>query len=158
MGGKVVGIFLIIFVISLIVGFLTYLVNNDEAPAGILGFVITCIVCSIIPLLILSVSYKTYVDTRTQYDATISQYREAVTMYSDHAKIDTEKAFTDFKYQGYQKNIADFIKELRRKVTCYNETIISKRVMGKNFFFNWLMVEPDDDMKVLSLTKNEEKK
>ena len=150
------GIFLIVFVISLIVAALTYIID-DEAPAAILGFVISFAICSVIPFIAICVSYNTYVDARTQYDATVNQYREAVTMYADHAVIDTERAFTDFKYQGYQENIADFIKSLRSEVTTYNKLIISKRVMDKNFFFNWLIIPPDDDMKILSLV-NEDKK
>ena len=148
--------FLIIFVISFIIAFCAY-VGNDDISAGIIGFVISYIICSMVLFIIVCSSYMTYVNARTEYDATISQYQDAVTMYADHARIDTERAFTDFKYQGYQENIADFIKSLRRKVTRYNETIISKRVMKKNFFFNWLITEPDDDMKILSLAKREEK-
>lgn len=150
------GIFLIVTVISLIVAFLAYVISEDDNIAAILGFTISFVVCSIIPFAIICTSYGTYVDARTQYDATINQYREAVTMYSDHAIIDAERAFTDFKYQGYQENIAEFIKSLRCEVTSYNKNLISKRIMNKNFFFNWVIITPDDDMKILSLAKRGE--
>jgi hypothetical protein len=58
---------------------------------------------------------------------------------------------TDFKYQGYQENLAKFITTLRYKVVDYNETIVSKRVMERNWFFNWIIVAPDDDMKILKM-------
>lgn len=146
------GIFLIILVISLVIGLITYAYHGFIFPA-LFGFVISFICCCVIPVLIIAASYSSYVKIRTQYDATINQYQEAVTMYNDVAKINVDKAFTDFKYQGYQENIAGFIKDLRYKVVSYNGTLISKRIMKKNFFFKWVIIEGDPDMKILSLTK-----
>ena len=149
------GIFVIIFLISLVIGFSVFIVEDEVAVVGIIGFVISFIVCSIIPLVIICTSYSNYVGARTQYDATITQYKESVTMYEKAAVINTSKAFTDFKYQGYQANVADFIKSLRREVVRYNKTIISKRIMKKNFFFNWVIIPPDDDMRILRLSNAE---
>jgi len=60
-------------------------------------------------------------------------------------------AFTDLKYQGYQENIGKFINSLRNRVIKYNKAIVSKRVMGSNPFFSWLIIEPDDDMVVIKM-------
>jgi len=98
------------------------------------------------------VSYDSYVTLRTRYDATIEQYAGAVEMYSDKAVIDVEKAaFTDFKYQGYQENIAGFVTGLRYEVVRYNKALIGKRLYKKSPFFSIFVVGPDDDMKILSL-------
>ena len=152
------GIFIIITIIALVVAFFVYVVEDEGVVGGILGFIISFIVCSVIPLVIICASYQNYVEARTQYDATVSQYKESVMMYEKAAVINTAKAFTDFKYQGYQENIAGFIKALRREVVRYNKTIISKRVMKRNFFLNWVIIPPDDDMKILRLTTEKKSK
>jgi len=145
------GMILTIIFISLLIAGITYLCSTDGSCA-IAGFIISCIVGGIIPLAIFAVSYFSYVDIRTSYDATIKQYREAVVVYKDHAQIDVKKAaLTDFKYEGYQENVANFVRDLRREVVYYNEELISKRIMNKNWFFAALIVAPDEDMKVLNL-------
>jgi len=97
-------------------------------------------------------SYESYVDTRTFYDSTVEQYSTAVEMYGDKAVIDVESAaWTDLKYQGYQENMSKAIRLLREKIVKYNKKIISKRIMKRNLFFNWLIVAPDDDMKVIAM-------
>ena len=97
-------------------------------------------------------SYNSYVDTRVFYDATREQYAEAVTVYKDHAVIDMGKAtFTDFKYQGYQDNVAELVIHLRNEIVNYNKTITEKRVMARNPLFSWFIIEPDDDMKIIKM-------
>jgi hypothetical protein len=114
---------------------------------------ITFFVGIVMHIVLVSSSYNTYVDARAKYDAIITQYRQAVTMYGDRASIDINRAtFTDFAYQGYQENIGKMIIDLREEVTKYNKTIISKRTYKKNIFFRALIVPPDDDMKIINLT------
>ena len=97
-------------------------------------------------------SYFSYLEARTFYSATVEQYASAIEMYGDKAVLNVEAAaWTDLKYQGYQKNIADFIKTLREKVTGYNKRIIGKRIMDANPIFSWLIIMPDDDMKIIKL-------
>ena len=55
------------------------------------------------------------------------------------------------KYKGYQENMADMIKELRENIVRYNKVVNKKRIYGKNLFFSWYIVKPDDDMKSLTL-------
>ena len=98
------------------------------------------------------ISYKSYLDSKAFYDATREQYASAIEVYTDHATIDVNSiAWTDLKYQGYQNEVASFIKDLRKKVTEYNETIVKKKVFKKNIFFNWLVVSADPDMVVIKL-------
>jgi len=141
----------------IIITVLVYYINSDAADVGIctaLGAGISSLVFGLIIIVTIASSYESYVDIRTQYDATVSQYREAITLYKDNASIDVgQAAFTDLKYQGYQKNMSDFVRDLRKQVTSYNRSLISKRVMGKNWFFNWVIIMPDDDMKILRLVE-----
>jgi len=100
-------------------------------------------------------SYTSYVNARTFYDATLEQYESAITIYEGKAELHVERAFTDLKYQGYQESMTKFITDLREKVVEYNKNIISKRIMKKNPFFSWLIVAPDDYMKVVRLLDND---
>lgn len=103
-------------------------------------------------LLIISVSYTSYLEARSFWDSTSFQFRDSIEIYGDKAAIKvTDSAFTDFKYNGYQENIASFIKDLRTYIVWYNTILIQKRLMKKSLMFNWLIVGPDDDMKILSM-------
>jgi hypothetical protein len=115
-----------------------------------------CPIFSIIAIIfsgvIIWTSYISYVELKATYDATIEQYATSVEMYGDKAVIDVERAaLTDFKYQGYQTNIAIFIKDLRGKLTTYNSAFISKKEYNKNWFFGWLIIPPDANMKIMSM-------
>lgn len=97
-------------------------------------------------------SYNTYLDCRSFYDATVIQYRDQITMYKNEAQLDVKAlSYTDFKYEGYQKEMATNIRTLTDGVVKYNKLIIEKRIMKKNLFFSWLIVSPDDDMVTISL-------
>ena len=151
------GMILSSILIVIVVTALVYYINSDAADVGIctaLGAGISSLVFGLIIIVTIASSYESYVDIRTQYDATVSQYREAVTLYKDNATIDVgQAAFTDLKYQGYQKNMAYFVKDLREQVTSYNRALISKRIMDKNWFFNWVIIAPDNNMKILRLVE-----
>jgi hypothetical protein len=124
--------------------------RRDTVPASIITSIILTAVISIT----IGVSYSTYLDTRAQYDAVINQYKGAVTMYADYASLDMEKAaFTDFKYQGYQENVAAVIIDLRKEMISYNRVLIQKRIMDKNPVFSWLIIAPDKDMKIINIVE-----
>jgi hypothetical protein len=147
------GLILSVVFVALLIAGLVYIIANDSIDA-LIAFVVSCLIGAFIPILVVAASYTSYVDIRTSYDATIKRYREAVTVYKDHVQIDVPKAsLTDFKYEGYQNNIADFVRDLRRNVVRYNEKLISKRILDKNWFFGALIIAPDDDMKVINLSE-----
>jgi hypothetical protein len=150
-------IYLVVILVAVIV---TVISMIDEYPKNIkswitharwsLGIIFTVGIA--LHIILVSCSYDNYVDARAKYDAIITQYRQAVTMYGDRAAIDINRAtFTDFAYQGYQENVGSMIIDLRNQVTDYNRTIISKRAYKKNIFFRCLIVAPDDDMKIINL-------
>jgi len=123
--------------------------NNEN---GIAAAIIVSIILTMISALAWSGSYSTYLETRSFYSATKEQYHSAIEIYGDYAVIDMGKAaFTDLKYQGYQENISGFITDLRNEIIKYNKTIVEKRIMGKNLFFSWFIIEPDDDMVIIKM-------
>ena len=103
-------------------------------------------------LIITPKSYMSYIQARSFYDATNTQYKESISMYADRAVLKvSEDTFTDLKYQGYQENIAKLITDLRSKVVWYNDVIIQKRILNKSIAFDWLIITPDDDMKIITM-------
>lgn len=128
--------------------------NDKKGFAKAWGTVIA-VAISAIWIVSLWGSYNTYLDSRAFFSATKEQYRSALTVYKDHATIDIKAAsFTDFKYQGYQEQIAGFVTTLRKRVTKYNETIIKKRAMKSNFLFEHTIVAPDEDMVPINLLED----
>jgi hypothetical protein len=118
--------------------------------------IIAGIVCSVFILIICSCvwgkSYTRYLDDRAFYTATKEQYFSAIEVYTNYAVIDMGKAaFTDFRYSGYQSNVAHFVTSLRNRIIKYNKSIVKKRVQGKNPIFSWLIIEPDDDMLIIKM-------
>ncbi len=158
------GMIIIALIIMVIVAGLSALVTESfrrvsRSENAVFGGLVSGIVLGVIIGITFLMSYGSYVTIRTSYDGVVGQYRGAVEMYVDYATIDMGKAatFTDFKYKGYQENVATFIKALRTSITKYNSKLISKRILKKNFFFNWFIVAPDDDMKVINIITRERK-
>lgn len=149
------GLILIFLLIASMIGSLGLLSRREKIENAVASLIVSTLIFGIISLIALSVSYGSYVNLRTKYDATLEQYKSAVTMYVDHASIDIEKAaFTDFVYKGYQENVAAFIKDLREQIVKYNEGLISKRVMERNFIFSWIIIAPDEDMLIINMLED----
>lgn len=148
-------IFIMLAIAGIIGGLVWYTTTTKRFIDFLWPFVISKVIALCFLCIVWGISYERYVNCRTFFDGTKEQYASAVTMYSDYAEVDLKSAaWTDLKYQGYQENIAAFIDRLRRKIVGYNREIISKRVMAKNPFFSWLIVEPDEDMLIIKMTSN----
>jgi hypothetical protein len=126
--------------------------KKERMSDALFAFTIPAVVFFGACLVMLWMSWSSYADLRAQYDATVTQYKSAVTMYEDRADLNIEKAaFTDFKYQGYQENIAGFVKDLRYEVVSYNKSFIKKKIYDDHWFFGLLIIGPDKDMKVINM-------
>lgn len=144
---------LIVLGALLVVLVLVVLAIIDD-PEYLFGAVLFSVIFGVIIFFTLFTSYDNYLDRRSFYDATVTQYRDQIKMYKNEAQIDIKAvAYTDFKYQGYQKEIAENIRTLTDGVVRYNKSIIQKRIMKNNIIFSWLIVAPDDDMVIISLTE-----
>lgn len=97
-------------------------------------------------------SYQSYLEMKSFYEATVSQYRDAIEMYEEKAVFRINKvSFTDLRYQGYQENMSKFITDLRDKVARYNEVFVKKKIMSDNIFIGAYIIGPDEDMKIIKL-------
>ena len=162
MGGKVImGLALAFLLASLLIGWIAYNIAKASPPSAhpfkvaiTAIYVCICLFGTVGTAIVVGDSYNSYLGNRAVYDATIEQYRGAVEMYKDYAVIDMKKtgeAFTDFKYQGYQKEIASMIADLRRRIVKYNRSFILKRIKNAHWFFNWYIVANDPDMKIIRM-------
>ncbi len=135
-------------------GIITLCVIYGDKTDTVIGSIVAPVIATIIICAIIGKSYGSYIDIRTQYDATLMQYKGAITMYDDKVHIDVEKAaLVDFRYQGYQKSMSSFIKDLRGEIVKYNKELISKRIMDKHFLFSWVIIAPDKDMKIINMVE-----
>lgn len=128
--------------------------NNRKG--NIAGLGIFFIIFSSLMVIVCSItaidSYDNYADMKAFWKITNEQYSEAIEMYVDKAvlKIDVD-TFTDFRYQGYQENIASLIKDLRKHVVWYNQNFVTKKIYKDNILISWLIFVPDDDMKLIKM-------
>jgi hypothetical protein len=148
----------VLSIISVVIILMYFLSGRDYRKINMIG---TSIICAIAgsALIIgpLGSSYQSYLNIKADYYGVIAQYGAAVDVYSDKAVINVEKAaFTDFKYEGYQKQMAQMIEALRYKITNYNKIYIKKKTMDKNWIFSWIIIPPDSGMKLLQMIKDRE--
>jgi hypothetical protein len=115
-------------------------------------FIGLLIVATLMSIITTAISYTSYVKMRGTYDATVTQYKDAVEMYQDKAVLDVKRAaLVDFQYKGYQENMGAFIVALRKEVVAYNEDYVSKKVLGSNLLFWPMIIGPGDRLKVISI-------
>lgn len=150
----IIGIFIVIILVSAGITLLDNRWKENKVRHRIFfGWVMALsLAWAVLIVLIINDSYNTYLTERAFYDATVEQYSTAVTMYRDKAVIDIESAaWTDLKYQGYQANVSSLILDLRSRIIEYNKLFIIKNKMHSNHFFSWLIVDMDDDMKIIKM-------
>ena len=99
-------------------------------------------------------SYGNTVGMHKTYYGTLEQHRDAIEIYGDKAVVTIDNSMTDFKYQGYQDNMASFIKDLRKEITTYNKTLVGKRFLKKNIIIGWL-INYDKNLPLLELKEKE---
>lgn len=123
-------------------------INADLACISISIGIIMLIAC----LTIAGESYSNYIQMKQIHGQIMNNYQEAIEIYENKAVIDTE-SLTDFRYKGYQESVSSLIKDLRKKTVKYNRYHIGKTELNSNIIFNWLIIAPDKDMKLLSLNE-----
>jgi len=101
-------------------------------------------------------SYTNYLDLKSDR-VVIDQYRSALSIYINNANVPAGAKgkvisdLTDRKYENYQENLSDSIQRYQCKVTGYNKQLIQKRAMKNSLMWNWVIIGPDDDMKVIQM-------
>jgi len=149
---------LIVLAIALSIILVTYFSNEKEKfrkENTIIATIFCIIIGGLFIIIPLAKSYTNYLGIKADYYGVIAQYEAAVDIYADKAIINVDKiSFTDFKYEGYQKQMAQMIEALRYKVARYNSMYIKKKTIKKNLIFSWIIISPDSGMKLLQMMKD----
>jgi len=146
------GLILLFIVVTIVASLYTYNTTNHDKTASITCATVLIVVFSIITTLIVSASWAGYIELK-QTEATIQQYKEAISLYVDKAKLDITdpKVLTDLKYNEYQNSLGRLIMDYRNAVNEYNKNLISRQILNNNIMLNWLIIGPDPDMTKMSL-------
>lgn len=141
-----------LFVMALII-LLAYLFNCRQD--NVVGCIVLAVIIGIAFIATpMTGSYWSYLDIKADYYGVIAQYEGAINIYENKAIINVAKiSLTDFKYQGYQKEMASLIRDLRYKIEKYNALYIKKKTMKENIMFSWLITAPDSGMKLLQMNQ-----
>ncbi|KPK10641.1 MAG: hypothetical protein AMJ56_07675 [Anaerolineae bacterium SG8_19] len=119
------------------------------------GLVISAVISLICICFTWGVSYQSYIGLKKKL-AVVEQYKETVELYADKGvkeftpSVSTSSELTDLKYNNYQTQIGEMIREMRDLIVQYNATVTSKRVMKDCWFFSWLIILPED-MKTIKM-------
>lgn len=117
-----------------------------------------CFLFGMIGICIISVvvftSYFIYLDDRSFYDSGFYIKKAAIEEYINKTKIDGGGELTDLKYRDRMEYLYKLIDGLRHSVEQYNQDIIEKRKLNNNILFSWIIIAPDEDMKLLDFDGN----
>lgn len=149
-------VFVGLFLFCLIMAVVMYKIKGglEDAsgdPTIAVMWIVFAILLAVIITASLGKSWTENVEMHVIYDGTVEQYRDAITMYQDVAVINMSVAFTDFKYEGYQDNIAGFVIDLRSQISHYNKLLIEKRMAKRNIFMN-ILTFYDRSLPLIKLT------
>lgn len=157
-----------IFMLIMLGMFVTYVVyhtySNENKPddiayrpTAVKNSILTCgIISTVIVLIILSITWETYTGLKSK-QVTMNQYRSAIQMYVANTNVPTGvkgkliSDLTDRKYDGYQLRLHELITRYRRAVIIYNSTLIEKTIYNDSWFFGWVTIGPDANMKPASM-------
>lgn len=152
------GLILVFIFIILLIGFFGY-IGTERAEHmmsnAIFSSCVAAVIFIVILIMVVSASYKTHVDLKRQL-VTIEQYRETVNLYAKRGVSEfktnpgSNTEFTDLKYNKYQDQIGQMIKDLRNAIVAYNTILTEKQVMNENWFFGWVIIV-DEDMKPIKM-------
>lgn len=146
-----------LFVVCILISFLSFIMSynkSDRIENAIIGLIIPSIISVVVVGFFVGISYGNYIGLK-QKNVTIKQHAESINLYSKltvpNKNTTQSQEITDLKYQNYQTSIKELIQELKQRVVSYNNILIGKRELGNNIMLNWLIIMPDEDMKILKI-------
>ncbi len=154
------GFLFLLFFISLLITCISLLLGDDwddRLCHGAITFIVCFLVSTAIMCIVWGDSYAGYVSMQEK-EVTIEQYAQTVRTYASRGVAEfktgpsTNTEFTDLKYQNYQTQIGQMIKDLRDQIKSYNEELIGKQVMKKSWFWNWCIIAPPKGSVVLRMS------
>jgi len=145
------GLVISLILICVLTTALCYFNSSDRDRIGnaLAGLITSFCISTALMLIIWAASYGNFLGMQRRL-ATVEQYGSAVEIYAEKGVAEFKRGnggvseFTDLKYQNYQGQIGKMIIDLRRHVKEYNENLVTKRLLKKNWFFSWCVIMPDN--------------
>jgi len=113
------------------------------------GMIASGCILTLISCIILAVSYANYIELRQKL-VIVEQYQETIQLYATkgvaefHQPGASSAEMTDLKYNNYQTQIGQMIREMRDTIVEYNKSYTSKKIMKDNWMFSIYIFLPDD--------------
>jgi len=117
------------------------------------GFAAVCLIGAFVIGICTLNSYRSYMDIKAFYNGGYQQYADTVNEYNRIISTNrgSGQEITDLKFQGFQKSMADLIREQRQQVVNYNRIVVEKRILAQNPLVGCFVFVPDSDMEILPL-------
>ncbi len=134
------------------IGYLSYVGSNNKENAKsnmYAGLIVSGAIISFITAMAILVSFNSYIKLQQKL-ATIEQYKESVELYADKGVREfrsgsaASSEFTDLKYNNYQTQIGEMIRDMRDTIVEYNQALTEKQIRKDNPFFSWYTYLPED--------------
>jgi len=126
---------------------------SDKKSNIIISFIISNGFSIFIIGMILGSSYESYLDMQSNLK-TIEQYGDTIDLYSKKGVkefkfnpdiLSLTSVMTDLKYHKYQEQLGKMFIDLRDQITKYNKILTSKSIMNNSWFWNYLIIMPDNN-------------
>jgi len=147
-------LFIHLILIGFFVGLIVHFVKEKSYNAAEKVFFSSAGLVFVIAILIgvYSGSYSNYVDLREYKDGLVLQH-DLKALSAVSKTINNDNNLVAETKDGYYKGLIDGIYGAKHRINAYNETIISKKLYGSNWFYGLYVIEPDDDMKIIDVTE-----
>lgn len=154
------GIIICFILIIAFITWLSYISTGDKRQAVKLsnagaGALASTIIIAVITTVMFLDSYNSYIGLAKKL-ATIEQYKESIELYADKGVQEFQpgstgsKELTDLKYNNYQTQIGQMIRDMRDTIVDYNEELTGKLMRKNNWFFSWIIIV-DENMKPIKM-------
>ena len=143
-----------ILLIGALIGMSSYWTTHKRTDYDDLGFGMgaVAVVLIVILIVIFAVSYGSYVGMRNYIDSYTLQH-DLKALQAVSSTINNDDNLIAETKDGYYSGLVTGIYKAKERINNYNQQFISKKLIGKNFLLGFYIIEPDDDMKLIDVSK-----
>ena len=136
--------------LGLIVFLIVLSIRLYDEPSFFSGAV--AVVLTIVLIAIFAVSYGSYVGMRNYIDSYTLQH-DLKALQAVSSTINNDDNLIAETKDGYYEGLVKGIFKAKERINTYNQQFISKKLIGKNFLLGFYIIEPDDNMKLIDVSK-----
>lgn len=148
------GFIILLLIVCVLIGLARAIIPPSDWDDFLSPFIISGLISSLIVSIVMMVSYESTISMKQRL-ANINAYKTTITAYVKTSKafeLKPGSEFTDLKYQNYQKQIADLLRDLRLEVVRYNNSLVGKTEFKQSFFWNWIIFAAPEGSQILKMS------